>query len=276
MELLVRVISALVFAPAMLAIVWYADEAQYAFFVAALGAVGGWEWGRLAGSENPATRALLGALVAGAVLALVLLADHAWTPIVISLGMLIWLLNLCWLAQTQFLSAPDGAARLIKLALGFMVLVAAATSLSRIHQFAYGVGLTIVFLLIIWAADVGAYAAGRLFGRHKLAPTISPGKTWEGVLGGQLLVAAACAALLRYLPEAMIDEVQLGAWLFLLAAVTAAISVVGDLFISVLKRQRQLKDTGRVIPGHGGILDRFDSAFAAAPFFLCGLLLTRW
>ena len=89
-------------------------------------------------------------------------------------------------------------------------------------------------------------------------------------------MAAVCGALLNYLPAEMIGELGLAAWLFLLAAVTAAISVVGDLFISVLKRQRQLKDTGRIMPGHGGILDRFDSAFAAAPFFLCGLLLARW
>ncbi len=260
----------------MLAIVWFANDIQYAFFVAALGAAGGWEWGRLAGSQDPTSRALLGALVAGAVLAVVLIAGDSLTPVIVGCGVLVWLLNTSWLMRTQLLSSPDGSARLIKMAQGFVVLVAAAACLAHIHQAPYGNGLTITFLLIIWAADVGAYAAGRLFGRHKLAPSISPGKTWEGVIGGQLLVAVACAALLRYLPTDMLEELGLAAWLFVLAAVTAAISVVGDLFISVLKRQRALKDTGRIIPGHGGILDRFDSAFAAAPFFLCGLMLARW
>ena len=103
----------------------------------------------------------------------------------------------------------------------------------------------------MWAADSGAYFAGSKFGRRKLAPAISPGKTWEGVIGG-MVTAMVLAALA------------------LLTALTAAISVVGDLFESLMKRHAGLKDSGTIFPGHGGVMDRIDSLLAALPVFVVG------
>ena len=122
-------------------------------------------------------------------------------------------------------------------------------------------------LLIVWAADTGAFAAGKLFGRVKLAPKISPGKTWEGVIGG-LLTVAILAAAGAYLFDARVDVLVP----FCLAIACA--SVVGDLTVSMFKRTAGLKDSGTLFPGHGGVLDRVDSVAAAAPLFALGIAWT--
>jgi phosphatidate cytidylyltransferase len=122
-------------------------------------------------------------------------------------------------------------------------------------------------LLIVWAADTGAFAAGKLFGRVKLAPKISPGKTWEGVIGG-LLTVAILAAAGAYLFDARVDVLVP----FCLAIACA--SVVGDLTVSMFKRTAGLKDSGTLFPGHGGVLDRVDSVAAAAPLFALGMAWT--
>ena len=127
-----------------------------------------------------------------------------------------------------------------------------------------GPELALSLLVIIWAADVGAYLVGRRVGRVKLALHISPGKTWEGVIGG--LVSAALAASLA----GIILDLPLGAFVAI-ALVASLVSVVGDLTVSMFKRNASLKDSGQLLPGHGGVLDRIDSLAAAVPFFYIGL-----
>jgi phosphatidate cytidylyltransferase len=137
---------------------------------------------------------------------------------------------------------------------------------------AAGPWLVLLLLIIIWAADIGAYFAGRAFGRHKLAPSISPGKTREGLLGGVLLAlfAAQLFALLT-------GSFPAPSWsLVFITLVTALVSAGGDLFISIHKRTAGVKDSGQIFPGHGGVLDRFDSLLAGAPFFALGVLLSSW
>jgi phosphatidate cytidylyltransferase len=130
--------------------------------------------------------------------------------------------------------------------------------------YATGPAYLLFALFVVWGADVGAYFAGRRFGRVKLAPSISPGKTWEGVIGGLLtvaVVASVFAASLGLEPGLIVP--------FSMAA--AALSVVGDLTVSMFKRTAGLKDSGKLFPGHGGILDRIDSVSAAAPLIAIGL-----
>lgn len=127
----------------------------------------------------------------------------------------------------------------------------------------------VVLLLTIWSADIAAYFCGRAFGRRKLAPAISPGKTWAGFWGG-----LTAAALVPLLAVNLIPDLSGGAMaLVLMGAVTAVVSVGGDLFISLHKRTVGLKDTGKIFPGHGGVLDRLDSLIAGAPFFVLVKLL---
>lgn len=147
----------------------------------------------------------------------------------------------------------------------FVLLTVFVHSLIHLYYLPAGKGLILYLLCIVWAADIGAYLAGKQWGAHKLIPQVSPGKSWEGALGGLLLVFIVTSIGFYYFqPQAFI------AW-FLLALVTAISSIFGDLFISVLKRRRHLKDTGTLIPGHGGILDRLDSVIAAMPLFYFGV-----
>jgi phosphatidate cytidylyltransferase len=133
-----------------------------------------------------------------------------------------------------------------------------------------GSWLILLLLLIVWAADTGAYFSGRAFGKRKLAPHISPGKTMAGLYGG--LIAAPLIALLavKLMPIEAIEPVRL----VMLSLVTVLVSVGGDLMISLHKRTSGYKDSGNLLPGHGGILDRLDSLLAAAPFFALGLLFS--
>ena len=121
-------------------------------------------------------------------------------------------------------------------------------------------------LLIVWAADVGAYFVGSFWGRVKLAPRVSPAKTWEGLIGGLLLVVVISYTSSRFL------EIPSGSFIAI-SIVAAVSSVIGDLTVSIFKRNVSMKDSGRFLPGHGGILDRIDSLVAAIPIFTLGLIV---
>lgn len=159
-------------------------------------------------------------------------------------------------------------ARILVLGLGLDLLWICVHSLVYLH-YVYG-GWTLLFMFtLVWVVDIGAYFSGRRFGRHKLAAAISPGKTWEGVYGG--IAATLVWMLLVY---ALVDGWQLGlAHYLLIGLATVSVSIVGDLFESVLKREAGVKDSGKMLPGHGGVLDRIDSVIAAAPVFATGLML---
>lgn len=151
----------------------------------------------------------------------------------------------------------------------FIVLIPLWAALLVIHRNGdEGPYLVLFLLVLIWIADSGAYFAGRRWGKTKLAPVISPGKTWEGVYGA-LLGALICGAMLAWFQK----DVTGALWLIPVCVITVFMSVVGDLFESVLKRRMGMKDSGNLLPGHGGVLDRIDSLTAAAPVFLLGLHL---
>jgi len=139
-------------------------------------------------------------------------------------------------------------------AAGFAVLVPAALAMVRLEPL-----VVLLVLVLVWIADSAAYFVGRAWGRRKLAPAISPGKTWEGV-GGGLIGAALYAIIIAFFTDP-------GAWLALVVTslLLGMVSIVGDLFESAVKRQAGVKDSGSLLPGHGGILDRIDSATAALP-----------
>jgi len=134
--------------------------------------------------------------------------------------------------------------------------------------------MLISMVLIVAVADIGAYFAGTYLGQHKLAPDVSPGKTWEGFLGG----LAACVLLgLAYWQLLPLDAAHIGlASVLAVTVVTALVSVVGDLTVSMVKRESGVKDSGSLLPGHGGVLDRLDSLCSAAPVFALGLILAGW
>lgn len=267
-----RVITALaIIVPAFLLII-FAPDWLFGLLVVIVVAVGAWEWTRLSGLVSPVARAtylvavliLLGALVGSGLVT-------GWSSghlVILLLAVLWWLFVFLALAWYQVGVGASPLGRLLLRAAGLLTLVPAGLALVWIHTI--DPMLVLYLVLLVAVADTGAYFAGRRFGRSRLAPEISPGKTREGLFGA--LLAVVLFGLL-------------GAWLFgleamdallfgLLSIVVALVSVAGDLQESVLKREAGAKDSGTLLPGHGGVLDRVDSLTAAAPVFLFGLLWT--
>jgi phosphatidate cytidylyltransferase len=234
------------------------------FAIAALGVLillGAWEWSQLAGLASPFARGLYvvacGGLMATLSLVTAALADFERVMLLTMLG---WIALFCWIVF-----APRHRAAPLAVVAGLWALVPTWLALARFYdQDGNGRELVVFVLLLAWAADIGAYFAGRRFGRLRLAPVVSPNKTWEGVLGGLvagMLVALAGRAWFRLPPLAFLSLCT--------AAVLA--SVVGDLLESMFKRQRGLKDSGSLLPGHGGMLDRIDSLTSSVPLLALGL-----
>lgn len=261
-----RVITALLMAPVALLVVLWLPHDVTALVLALLVAAGAWEWSAFPQFPRTTVRYLYVLLIVAGMAALwwggavplqlsggsaahvnwVLLAACAW-----------WVLALLWIA-----CIPTHVGRTSAIIAGFFVLIPAWLALVRLHSLAPQ--LVLFLILLVVAADVGAYFGGRQFGRHKLAPRVSPGKTWEGVAGG-LVAAGVMAAVGVYW-----FNVRPAPFAALCAVVVVA-SIVGDLTESLFKRHAGLKDSGTLLPGHGGVLDRVDSVTAAAPIFLVGL-----
>lgn len=264
-----RLITAAVLIPLFVWAVLVAPLPQFALLLGLFVIQGAWEWTGLMAVHNRLARLAYCILVAAG-LGLVWLYAADLIQAVLFLGSLWWLLAIPLVLgypATTKLWRPIP----LQAVIGFVVLVPAWAALVylKIHQAADGYWLLLLFILI-WAADSGAYFSGRRWGKHKLAPRVSPGKTWEGVVGG-LVIAIGMTVAALYMGQ---DSQNLN-WpvLFLLLTVTVFFSVLGDLFESMFKRHVGVKDSGRLLPGHGGVLDRIDSATAAAPVFAFGLSL---
>ncbi|MBD8900114.1 phosphatidate cytidylyltransferase [Rhodanobacter sp. DHG33] len=264
-----RVFTALLLAPLAIAIILLLPTAWFALVIAVvfLGALE--EWTHLAGVQKPAMRMAWLVLAAVLFTLLWLLRDGAST-LLLGLGVAWWLVACLWLRHFAFGAAPTPENRALKLAAGaFVVFPAWMASLVLHGRESHGHWWVLLALVIVWAADIGAYFSGRSFGKRKLAPQISPGKTWAGAYGAMVagvLVALAGGWLLDVRGMALFG-------LGVLATLTVAISIVGDLLESLMKRHAGIKDSGSIFPGHGGLLDRLDSVFAALPVFALGLRL---
>lgn len=268
--LLQRVLTAFVLVPLVLLIIWLAPEPVFAAIggIAFLAAT--WEWSALSGLREPAGRVALLLFVACLLIILWWMRATVLAPLTLAAGIVWWLVASVWLRHFPFGAAPTSENRAIKLAAGVFVIVPAWMALVSMHSHApNGHWWTLLALVIVWASDIGAYSSGRTFGKRKLAPQISPGKTWAGAYGAMvagLLVAQIGGWLLGVRGAQLIS-------LALLTAITVAVSIVGDLIESLMKRHAQVKDSGTIFPGHGGLMDRMDSVFAATPVFAAGLLL---
>jgi len=224
-------------------------------------AAGAWEWAGFAGLTRQWERIAYAATVMSCI-------ALAWLVAAPALVVLLWCSAAWWLAAAAWVVfAPGFGGRWFAGAAGFVVLVPAALGLGKLAALAPNGQVLLLFLLVlIAAADIGAYFGGRTFGRHKLAPRVSPNKTWEGFWSGVAAAGGAAVAGGWLLGKPLLP------WVGVCVAV-ALVSVVGDLFESMLKRQAGLKDSSSLLPGHGGVLDRLDSLSAAGPMFLLGLLL---
>lgn len=186
----------------------------------------------------------------------------------LSFGLVLWLFNCVAILSYPNSQTYWGYPLVVSFACLILLPLFIESSI-HLYHLPQGKGLIVYLLFLIWASDIGAYLTGKQWGRHKLIPQVSPGKSWEGVVGGMVL-SMVVAVIGHFCFQSTLNLV----W-FILAFITVVISIFGDLFISILKRRCQLKDTGNIIPGHGGILDRLDSLIAALPVFYFGLTLIR-
>lgn len=269
-----RILTSLILIPIVVLAVLFSPPIIFACFTGIFILLAAYEWTGLSGLSTFKNK-----LWGLAFMALMTSAIWAVLPVLFtSTGFnLLSLLITFWLIATVFiLIYPAGTNLLAKswlgLIMGIIVLIFPWFLILVVQQsMPY---LLLYLFVLVWSVDIGAYFAGKRFGTHKLAPTISPGKTWQGVVGGiglALIITIAGYLLGYYLSTQgyfnLITIPSLGRWV--MASIAAIIfSIIGDLFESLLKRIHNLKDSGSIIPGHGGILDRIDSLLAAVPFFL--------
>jgi len=261
-----RVITAIVLLAVFVPVTVFAPIAWFGALIGIAVVFAAWEWARLlkTGAAGSVVYALV---VAAAVAASTRLA--APRPLFQAAGVFWVVAGPYVLARKPTLAA--GAWRAFLLAAGVVIFAACWHALVAARS--VSVAYVLSLLLVVWLADIGAYFAGKAFGRHKLAPAISPGKTWEGALGGWLavMVIALVAALTRaFAPtffSSLVDGFGVIRALFTLT-VLVAFSVIGDLFESMLKRQAGVKDSSGLLPGHGGVLDRIDALLPVLPLAL--------
>ncbi|HEY0767197.1 MAG TPA: phosphatidate cytidylyltransferase [Steroidobacteraceae bacterium] len=258
-----RVLTGVVLAAVLLAILLWLPAGATVAVMTALVLAGAWEWSAFLLLANSALRL-------GYVLLVALLLWGAWRVSatsegrgwVLAVAVAWWLAALLWivLAPRRVSSWSAGAAGVLALVPSWLALVRLRLALPQ------GAQWVLFALLLVWVADIGAFFCGRRFGRTRLAPDVSPGKTWEGALGGIAVSAPVAIA------GSLWFHVPLAAFLALCLTVVG-FSIIGDLTESLLKRFAGMKDSGSVFPGHGGVMDRIDSLTGAAPVLLLGLTL---
>lgn len=252
-----RILTAIILAPLVLAIIFYSNELLFSLFVSFLALMIGFEWFQIVRKYK------VNSIIIALAVAIIIFSLNYATFIAIDVTRILIAATVLWSMCFFWLFKPEqGSDKYsVKYALGVGILLLFGSSLLSIHQIpVFGVKLTLALFFLVWVADIGAYLTGKNFGKHKLAKKVSPGKTVEGLLGGVVFTS-----IYGYFVAKWLDQ----EWLYFVIAfaILACISVVGDLFASLLKRQSNVKDSGFLLPGHGGFLDRFDSLIACAPFY---------
>ena len=269
-----RLLTVAVVLPLLLACIFLLPNFGWSLLMTVPAALGAFEWSKLAG-HGRAARALFVAVVLASCLLLTAVAASPRSPALemnlatalFVLALLFWAIAVpVWLYSKWRITQP-----LLLAIAGWIVLVPAWLAVVRLQHSPW---LLLIVLGVVWIADTAAYFAGHRFGRNKLAPQISPGKTWEGVIGAYIAVLcyALVASLILQPPASVYDHLAV----LLFACVLTAFGIVGDLFESWIKRQAGAKDSGQLLPGHGGVLDRIDSLTAALPFAALYFIQTAW
>ncbi|MBM3114462.1 phosphatidate cytidylyltransferase [Jeongeupia naejangsanensis] len=259
-----RVLTALVLIPLILLGLFALPQQAWIGMVAVIIGFAAWEWQRLAGMRGALARAYPFATPA-LFLALTLSGEHALGSPYAILGVMLagcvfWGAIVPFWLRAKWRLADGGNLNAL---LGWAVLLPAGLSMIVLREGSMGGWLLLMVMAIAWVADTAAYFSGKAFGRHKLAPSISPGKSWEGAIGGMVGVVVY-ALLVPKTPLVGGESISSYVWV-LLALVLTVLSIAGDLLESLFKRQVGLKDSSQLLPGHGGVLDRIDSLLAILP-----------
>ena len=268
-----RLLTAIVLIPLVILGTLFTSTDTFAAAVTVVIGLAAWEWSALAGIRIITLRVMYTCIMLATCLIFYIVSPlDAYIEIGVKIVALLWLLLAIFLMLNPIgtlSTISKSNYRMISILLGTVLLLATWASFIRLHGLADGPELIVALFLLVWAADSGAFFAGRKWGKHKLAPLISPAKTREGAIGG-IILALIVAGITPYILEIeMVNPVKY----LPLALVSVVFSICGDLLESTFKRVQQIKDSGRLLPGHGGVLDRIDSMLAASPIYLCGLLL---
>ncbi|MFI3246081.1 MAG: phosphatidate cytidylyltransferase [Ferrimonas sp.] len=275
-----RVLTALVLLPLALAVIFALPLQGFALVLAVVFALAGREFGALIAPQRANIKIMAG-LVTIAILALVwalVPMSQVWQggelhPLYLSLiyaGTLWWLVALGLVLSFPLSALFWQRKPLLKSLFGLFTLLPAFCAMVALKSWPGsldGAWLILAVLLLVWGADTGAYFIGKRFGKKKLIPKVSPAKTREGLFGGMFVCALLCVVAWQFVPNISLFEA------IILGMVTAFVSALGDLTESMFKRAANIKDSGRLLPGHGGVLDRIDSVTAAMPVFTTLLLL---
>ena len=251
-----RIITALILLPIALCGFFLLEGSGFALFIGLVVTLGAWEWARLAGFEAQGARVLFAVVVAALLLGLHIFPDLA--PWVLGAAIL-WWAAATFLVLTFPQSAVHWSSIATKLVIGLLILLPAWQGLVLIKAMPLGNWLIMAVMVLVWGADIGAYFSGRKFGKRKLAPKVSPGKSWEGAAGGLLAVWL----YMSWARSAGWLEFELS-WFatMLVATLLTAVGIGGDLLESWFKRAAGVKDSSGLLPGHGGVFDRVDSLIA--------------
>lgn len=261
-----RIITGVILGALIVLAVFKLPNQYLALIFALITIIGAWEWANLVGPPQILWKIIY-------ILFLIIILFVTWVYAKPYHAHKIFLASALWWACVVIMLAMYDTKWLqaewlkhVLVASGFIVLVPAWLALTVLHK--QGPKLLMFLLALVWIADIAAYFVGKRFGKNKLAPNLSPGKSREGLFG------ALFASLLFAILGAYLFDIDKRLWIFfgILCVLTALISVVGDLYESLLKRSAGVKDSGRILPGHGGVLDRIDSLTAAAPGFVLGML----
>lgn len=266
-----RVITAVVLAAVLLVALFTFTTWQIALIFGVFVLAGAWEWAALVGLAGGVERIAYVILVAAT--GILLLVIPGATLIVMVLSLLWWLWAFYQLTLYSGRAEDNPRPGLYRFVSGVFVLV--PVWLAGIHLFDHDPRppeLLLYLFLLVWLADTAAYFTGKAFGHNRLAPRVSPGKTVEGLLGA--LVGATVLALVSAFGVWHFSGYDIVTWV-LLAVAVVMFSVIGDLYVSMIKREAGVKDSGTLLPGHGGVLDRIDSMTAAAPVFVLGWWLLQ-
>jgi phosphatidate cytidylyltransferase len=258
-----RVITAVALVAFLLAVMLGLPPIATVWLVTVLVLVGAWEWAAFLGNGSTAARAMFTLAVAVSLLGCLYLYGNVpgTVRIVMTIAMVWWMFAFLWICLAPARVHPFAAGFA-----GLMALVPCWLALAYVTLTTQSTSWVLFTLTLVWAADTGAFFAGRWFGRVPLAPRVSPKKTWEGVFGGMLT-----SAMVAWVAASYLFDVDV--WPFVVTCIAvAALSIIGDLTESMLKRAVGLKDSGTVFPGHGGMLDRIDSVTAAAPALVFALI----
>lgn len=293
-----RIITGVLLAPIVLAINFLAPVWLFTLFISLIYLTAAWEWSHLIGIQKRLARlayllmmalllipaaavsdtlamSMIRAFQSGYIEQIIVVLRYNLLPLILHGSVMWWIFSLALIV-----SYPTGrgywSSRLRLILISILVLLPFWVAVITTRLCAKGDWLLLYGLMLVWATDIGAYFAGKRFGKTKLAPQVSPGKTWEGVLGGAscaLLIGLAFPYGLGFMLSGIQPQQDIILKLFILMAICVVFSVVGDLFESMIKRNCGVKDSGSILPGHGGLLDRIDGLTAALPVYATAIML---